>query len=230
MTAEQITTIITNVLSSGGVAVFLWMVIKGLKAKIGGLQGEITILNETIKVQKQTLEAMETRVVETEKVGNIYKQLTEELPIEIEKYKALLTKLKDDQITALEKANQQKDDRLKETAEIEIGKLELQERALNDIPQLRDQLINVVSTLEQRLLIVNQLSAGSEVSPKPTKRTVAEIRDTMDRLNESVKRTIAGRTAEQAELAMLRDLEQPVIDISKGVTDQPLIAQLKVKE
>jgi DNA repair exonuclease SbcCD ATPase subunit len=157
MTAEQITTIITNLLTGTGVVCFLGMVIKGLKNQITGLKTQIGTLNETIEVQKKTLEAMETRVLETEKVGNIYKRLTEELPAEIDKYRNLITKMKDDQITELKKANQDKDERLQKTAQIEIDKLELQQRALDDIPQLRTELIQVVSTLQQRLSVVDLL-------------------------------------------------------------------------
>jgi chromosome segregation ATPase len=158
MNAEQITTIITNVLTGTGVVCFLGMVIRGLKNQISGLKTQIGTLNETIDVQKRTLEAMETRVLETEKVGNIYKRLTEELPAEIDKYRSLITKLKDDQISELEKANQDKDEKLKKTAELEIEKLNLQQQALEDIPGLRHELIEVVTTLQQRLATVEQLS------------------------------------------------------------------------
>jgi hypothetical protein len=161
MNADQITTIITNVLTGTGVVCFLGMVIKGLKDQITGLKTQIGTLNETIDVQKKTLEAMETRVLETEKVGNIYKRLTEELPAEIDKYRSLIMKLKDDQISELEKANQDKDEKLKKTAEIEIEKLNLQQQALEDIPGLRRELITVVTTLEQRLATVEQLSSRS---------------------------------------------------------------------
>jgi hypothetical protein len=165
MTAEQITTIITNALTGSGIIFFVGMVIRGLKNQITGLKTQIGTLNETIEVQKKTLEAMETRVLETEKVGNIYKRLTEELPGEIDKYRDLITKLKDDQITELKKANQDKDERLQKTAEIELAKLDLQQRALEDIPQLRENLIEVVTTLEQRLAVVEQLSTLPPVEP-----------------------------------------------------------------
>ncbi|MBO0724616.1 MAG: hypothetical protein J2P52_03370 [Blastocatellia bacterium] len=155
MTAEQITTIITNLLTGGGVAAFLYMVIRGLKAQIGSM-------NKTIEVQQKTLEAMEKRVAETEKIGSMYRQLFEELPVEVEKWKTAIVKLKDERIQELEKANQDKDEKLKKTVEIEIEKLELQQRALDDIPRLRGEMIEVVKTLQQRVSTVNQLSAYSE--------------------------------------------------------------------
>jgi hypothetical protein len=146
MTAEQITTI----LSSLGVIGFLWMWGRALKK-------QISEMNKTIEVQQKTLEAMKTQAPETEKVGGFYRQFIEELPSEIEKYKTLLTKLRGDQISELKKANEYKDERLKETAGIEIKKLELQQRALDDIPALVAQFEEIATTIEQRLSTVDQL-------------------------------------------------------------------------
>jgi chromosome segregation ATPase len=146
MTAEQLTTIFCNLVVIG----FLWMWIQTLK-------NQITEMNKTIEVQHKTLEAMKPQVSETEKIGNIYRQFIEELPSEIEKYKTLLTKLRGDLISELKKANEHKDERLKETAEIEIKKLELQQRALDDIPALIAQFEDIATTIEQRLSTVDQL-------------------------------------------------------------------------
>src|SRR5215468_2043087 len=110
--------------------------IEAQKNALDALKTQITKMNKTIEFQQKTLEAMKTQVSETEKVGSIYRQFIDELPSEIEKYKTLLTKLKNDQISGLKKANDHKDERLKETAEIAIKKLELQQRALDDIPAL----------------------------------------------------------------------------------------------
>ena len=151
MTPEQITTIVTNALTGSGIVALLWMIIRGLKK-------QILSLNEVINTQKKTLETMETRVLETEKVGNIYRKFIEELPEDIEKYKAVLRKLKDDTILELERANQQKDEKLKSNAEIALEKLELQQRALEELPQLRDELIDVINSVNYRLNTVNQLS------------------------------------------------------------------------
>jgi chromosome segregation ATPase len=121
------------------------------------LKTQITKTNKTIEVQRKTLEGMKTQVSETEKVSSIYSQFIEELPSEIEKYKTLLTKLRGDQISELKKANEYKDERLKETAEIEIKKMELQQRALDDIPALIGQFEEIATTIEQRLSTVDQL-------------------------------------------------------------------------
>jgi hypothetical protein len=140
MTAEQITTILSNL----GVIIFLGMWIRALKKQI--------------EVQKNTLEALKMQVSETEKIGNIYRKLFEELPSEVEKWKVAILKLKDERINELEKANQDKDERLQKTAQIEINKLELQRQALEDIPKLLEQFKDTAKTLEQRLSIVDQLA------------------------------------------------------------------------
>jgi hypothetical protein len=147
MSAEQFTTIMSNLLSGGGVILFLWMWIRGLRKQLA--------------IQKDTLEAVKTQVSETEKIGKIYRQLFDELPIESEKWKVTILKFKDERIAELEKAIQDKDERLKKTLEIEIEKLEIQQQALEDIPRLREELIEVVNTLQQRLSTVDQLAFSS---------------------------------------------------------------------
>src|SRR5262245_58896 len=124
---------------------------------VEALKTQITKMNKTIEAQKKTLEAMKTQVSETEKVGSIYRQFIEDLPSEIEKYKTLLTTLRGDQISELKKANEPKDERLKETAEIAVKKLELQQRALDDIPALIAQFEEIATTIERRLSTVDQL-------------------------------------------------------------------------
>jgi len=146
MTAEQITTIFSSLVVIG----FLWIWVQALKK-------QISEMNKTIEVQQKTLEAMKTQVSETEKIGSIYRQFIEELPSEIEKYKTLLTELMEAQINQLKKANEHEDERLKGTAEIEIKKLELQQRALDDIPALITQFAEIATTIEQRLSTAGQL-------------------------------------------------------------------------
>jgi uncharacterized transporter YbjL len=100
---------------------------------------------------------MKTQVSETEKIGSMYKRLFEELPIEVEKWKAAILKLKEERISELEKASQDKDERLKKSVEIEIEKLKLQQQALEDVPRLREELIEIAGTLRQRLSTIEQL-------------------------------------------------------------------------
>ena len=64
MSAEQTVTIITGVLEAGGIGVFMYYLVRGLRSKISGLEG-------TVRAQNQTLQVMERRVAETEKIGQI---------------------------------------------------------------------------------------------------------------------------------------------------------------
>src|SRR5215475_1254115 len=134
MNAEQITTIITNVLTGGGVVFFLGMWIRSLKKQLD--------------VQKDTLEAVKTQVSETQKIGDIYRKLFEELPTEVEKWKVAILKLKDERIAELEKANKSKDGM--ETSAVG-GEFE--------------RVINAMDALELRMSTVNQLTpvSASEV-------------------------------------------------------------------
>lgn len=144
MTAEQLTTIITNILTGTGVLTFMYFLVKSLKR-------EISSLNKTIEAQNKTLEVMEKRIAETEKVGDIYKGLITELPEYIEKYKKIISATKDSVIAELERANQIKDEKLKETRELELQRLELQEQMLAELPRLREELIATTEAIQGRV-------------------------------------------------------------------------------
>lgn len=72
---------------------------------IRGLKQNIASLNDTVTIQNKTLDVMEKRISETEKVGNIYKNLISDLPQDLENYKTILSKTKDE--TIIELKNQQ---------------------------------------------------------------------------------------------------------------------------
>jgi uncharacterized protein YoxC len=142
MTVEQLTTIITNLLTGSGVVTFMYFLVRSLKQ-------EIKSLNKTIEAQNKTLEAMEKQVAETEKIGEIYKNFIKDIPEHIEQYKTVINKTKDEAIAILERANQEKDEKLKEKAEEDLKVIEGQERALAEIPRLKQ-------TLEQTLLALTK--------------------------------------------------------------------------
>src|SRR6266508_2346490 len=156
MTAEQITTIFSSLVVIG----FLWIWVQALKK-------QISEMNKTIEVQQKTLEAMKTQVSETEKIGSIYRQFIEELPSEIEKYKTLLTELKEVQISQLKKANEHKDERLKGTAEIEI-RLSTADQLVNYMPSHRPatwKWLSAFSTIEPNLLLIRSENDDTEEEP-----------------------------------------------------------------
>ena len=114
MTPEQIVTIIVGVLQAGGLSLFFAHVIRGLKTQIGALEN-------TIKAQNSTLEVMERRVAETEKVGRIYQELFANLPKDLENYRAVIAATKDAAILELQNSNNQKDDIIKSLRKLEAA-------------------------------------------------------------------------------------------------------------
>ena len=112
MSSEQIVTVVTGILQAGGLGYFFYYLIRGLRSRV-------TTLERTIKAQNETLNVMERRVSETEKVGLIYKDLLSNLPKDLENYRAVISKTKDEMILELQNANKQKDDKLKKIREID---------------------------------------------------------------------------------------------------------------
>jgi cell division protein FtsB len=106
MSVEQITTIISNVLQGTGIVFFVGMLIRGLRR-------EISSLNQTVKTQQQTLEAMERRVAETERLGEVYRKFLHTMPEDLEKYQLFIRQTKDGAIAELERTNQLKDEQIK---------------------------------------------------------------------------------------------------------------------
>jgi len=86
--------IITGVLQTGVISFVVYMIIRGLKTEIKTLQTVVTTQNKTI-------ETMDKRIQETEKIGDLYKQLVSDFPQALEDYQAVITKTKDKTIYEL---------------------------------------------------------------------------------------------------------------------------------
>jgi uncharacterized coiled-coil protein SlyX len=138
MTAEQITTVVTSVLEGGGIVVFLYYYIKGLKSRIASLEG-------TIQAQEKTLSVMEKRITETEKIGDIYRNLISDLPKDLENYKAVISQTKDNVIVELQNINKEKD--------AEIKRLREAEKQLEQLPRVeveKRHMVRAVIFLNQK--------------------------------------------------------------------------------
>lgn len=98
---------IANLLEALGLGTFIYYLFRGLKTKIKALE-------KTIEIQNVTLNVMERRVQETEKVGGIYKNLMSDLPQDLENFKTILSKTKDDLIIELQKKHQSTKEKLEE--------------------------------------------------------------------------------------------------------------------
>jgi len=91
--------ILPSVFETVGLGVFFFYLIHGLKQKI-------TALESTISIQGKTLDVMERRVQETQKVSDIYKNLMSDLPKDIDNFKTVLSKTKDATIIELRNQNE----------------------------------------------------------------------------------------------------------------------------
>lgn len=96
---EYMDNILPSVFETVGLGVFFFYLIRGLKQKI-------TSLESTISIQGKTLDVMERRVQETQKVGDIYKNLMSDLPKDIDNFKTVLSKTKDETIIELRNQNE----------------------------------------------------------------------------------------------------------------------------
>lgn len=90
--------LLASILQTTGLGVFIWYLLRGLTEKITSLEGVIV-------AQKQTIEVMDKRIEETEKIGGIYKNLLSDLPSDIDNYKTLVSKTKDAVIVELQNQN-----------------------------------------------------------------------------------------------------------------------------
>jgi cell division protein FtsB len=121
MSNESIITIISGVLQTGAISFVVYMIIKGLKLKVINLQ-------ETIDIQYKTIEAMDKRIIETEKISDLYKQFIEDYPKALESYKATIVQTKDDIIFELNKRVETQKGEIKELQE-KVVKLNPEERS-----------------------------------------------------------------------------------------------------
>lgn len=152
--------LIIKFIEAGGFAFIVWLIIRGLKIEIKNLRTVIEGQGQTIKTQTGTLEAMEKRVEESEKFKELYKKFLSDLPEDIDNYKRILAGLKDEAIKELEIANKKKDEKLAELSKNKLLTLENQEKILEELPKLRENLINTHSSLEKKLSALDIFQPG----------------------------------------------------------------------
>jgi len=153
--------IIIKFIEGGGFALIVWLIIRGLKIEIKNLRLVVEGQNLTIKTQTETLIAMEKRVEEAEKFKDLYKKFLSDLPQDIDNYKRILSGLKDEAIKELENANKKKDDKLAELSKNKIQDVVNQEKILDELPKLRENLINTHNSLEKKLSALDIFQPGT---------------------------------------------------------------------
>jgi hypothetical protein len=156
MNPEQITTIILNILASGGVTIFLLFVIQGLRREIKNLNIAIETQNDTFEVIGKRI--TEKRFSEIEKVGNIYKSLIDELPVAIDQYSEIIRKTKENVIEELERANQSKDERLKRVAELRLKEIEVVQPIITQLSTLSENLHQTMNEVRAQLHSLENIS------------------------------------------------------------------------
>lgn len=118
--------VLKAVFEGSGISVFVYFVIRGMRR-------EISALNETVKQQNQIFDAMSKRISETEKMAESYKKWWEELQESYDKHKAALIRTKNEYITELEQAIEQKDEKLQVKARAELNMIAIQENTIENL-------------------------------------------------------------------------------------------------
>jgi hypothetical protein len=142
----DLTTIISalNLLGLGGLSLFIYYVIKGLRERVANL-------TELAREQKDTLEAVRTRAVEMDKLSKDYKQAL----TDFQKMGKRLDERRNELVKELELANQRKDVELARLAHLELEEIELKKQSLNRLPDIERKLDDTVAELSRQLKIVS---------------------------------------------------------------------------
>jgi hypothetical protein len=120
MTPEQITTIATGILQGGGIVAFVALYLRGVNRQIGALKG-------AMEIQEKALLTMEKRILETEKIGDLYKNFVSDVPKMMADYKAIVTTTHADISVKLEQTTREKLDAVAKLAEAERTLRELKD-------------------------------------------------------------------------------------------------------
>jgi uncharacterized coiled-coil protein SlyX len=129
---------LASILETTGLAVFIYYLIRGLRAKISALEA-------TIAVQHKTLDVMERRVQETEKVGSIYRNLIADLPADIDNFKTVISKTKDETILELKNQN------------------DIAQRKLRDAQQQIENSRNSPEVIKLHMQVLKRLLSGGKL-------------------------------------------------------------------
>jgi hypothetical protein len=99
--------LIQSIAEMTGLGAFIFYLFRALSAKISGLEG-------VVAAQRDVMSAMTRRIEETEKIGGIYKNLLADLPNDLENYRTIVSKTKDDIIVELRSQKDEAERRISE--------------------------------------------------------------------------------------------------------------------
>lgn len=155
MTSDQIIIVVTGVLQGGGVITFIYFYLKGMKEQVSALQ-------KIISAQDKTLKVMEQQVLETEKVGGIYKKLLDDLPKDLENYQAIISKTKDHVILTLTQQNQAKDDEIEKLRQQEVQLTKLGTSDVRSRQTLRGAILLHENSAQDFTSFIRSISGDKE--------------------------------------------------------------------
>lgn len=152
---------VSRVLELGGLSVFIGFCFRGLQQQIAALKTTAEMQKETLSAQSQTLTAMDRRIQEEERIGALYRNLINELPKDVDNYKTLIRKLKDQVIEELQLALERKDEQVAALTRSRLDEIEKQEQVLDQLPALRKDLMETFQALEARLSVLDLFQPGT---------------------------------------------------------------------
>jgi len=106
---------------------------------------------QTIELHQKNLSAMEKRIVEVEKVGDLFKNLFDEIPVAIDKYNKIMDKMHEESSSELEKARKNRDHELILYQEKELESVEVRRKLISELPVLMNKLGEALSPVNERL-------------------------------------------------------------------------------
>ena len=106
---------------------------------------------QTIELHQKNLASMEKRIVEVEKVGDLFKSLFDEIPVAIEKYNRIMDKMYEEASDELEKARKNRDPELVLYQEKELESVEVRRKLISELPVLMNKLGEALSPVNERL-------------------------------------------------------------------------------
>jgi len=120
-------------------------------------------LRRNIVNQNTFLQIMDNRVIETRKISELYQNLLYDLPNYIEKFSEGMQGTKERITQELDKASATKDEDLKKLKQKQLEELETKENLVKGLPKLVQKLIETLSAVDQRLILMGLPARGISI-------------------------------------------------------------------
>ena len=114
-------------------------------------------------IQNETIRGLDKRVIETERISELYINLLSDLPNAIDRFNEINSKSKEKILSDLEKAAANKDEELKKFSQIQLEEIESKEGMINGLPKLVKKLIENLNAVDQRLILMGLPARGISI-------------------------------------------------------------------